>query len=281
MDVAELGERGYADVVERLAAAGCVAPREEAAEICASATDAAALEAGLRRRERGEPLAWITGSTVFCGRRLHVDPGVYEPRAQTEALARRAAALVPAHGCAVDLCTGSGAVAAHLRAEVPAARVVATDADPRAAACARRNGVPAVVADLAAPLRSRVGTWVGVDVVTAVAPYVPTGELHLLPADVRRYEPRAALDGGPDGLDVVRRVVRDAARVLRRGGWLLVELGGDQDTALTPDLAAAGFAAMTSWRDEAGDLRGIAAAAVPGPHVPPWRRIRPTDEGLG
>ena len=94
---------------------------------------------------------------------------------------------------------------------------------------------------------------------TAVAPYVPTGALPLLPADVRRHEPRAALDGGPDGLDVVRRVVEDAARVVRPGGWLLVEVGGGQDDALEPELAAHGFAAVTTWRDADGDLRGMAA----------------------
>ena len=84
-----------------------------------------------------------------------------------------------------------------------------------------------------------------VDVLTAVAPYVPTGALPLLPADARRHEPLAAFDGGPDGLDVVRRVVDDAARVLRPGGWLVVEVGGTQDDALEPELTARGFTAVT------------------------------------
>ncbi len=97
---------------------------------------------------------------------------------------------------------------------------------------------------------------------SAVAPYVPTGELGLLPADVQRYEPRLALDGGDDGLDLVRRIVVTAARLLRSGGWLLVELGGEQDKALAAALAASGFASSTPWFDEDGDLRGLAAQAA-------------------
>jgi release factor glutamine methyltransferase len=142
-------------------------------------------------------------------------------------------------------------------AEVPAATVVGVDVEIRAAACARRNGVPALVADLDRPLRAKA-----FDVVTAVAPYVPTGELRLLPADVQRYEPRLALDGGDDGLDLVRRIVVSAARILRPGGWLLVELGGEQDQALSPTLAAYGFDRATASFDEDGDLRGVVAQAT-------------------
>lgn len=253
-----------AAVIHRLLAAGCVAAEEEAADYMAAAPDAATLEAWLRRREQGEPPAWITGTTVFCGRTLHVVPGLYVPRAQTEDLAARAAARLAAGDRAVDLCTGSGAVAAHLRAEVPGAVVIGIDVEPRAAGCARRNGVPAVVADVRAlPLRMsggpRPGGPAGVDLVTAVAPYVPTGDLRLLPADVQRYEPRLALDGGRDGVDLVRRVVGAAGRLLRPGGWLLMEVGGRQDEVLAPDLSAAGFVDVDPWRDEDGDLRGIAA----------------------
>ena len=247
-----------ASVVERLVAAGCVAASEEAAELVAAAPDEPTLEEWIRRRERGEPLAWITATMVFCGRPLHLAPGVYVPRTQSEELARRAAALLPDRGRAVDLCTGAGAVAAHLMAQIPTAAVVGVDVDVRAAACARRNRVPTAVADLAEPLRARGG----IDVVTAVPPYVPTGELRLLPADVRRYEPRLALDGGGDGLDLVRRVIEAAALLLRPGGWLLMEIGGDQDRAVTPALAASRFDLVTPWRDDDGDLRGIASRAT-------------------
>jgi release factor glutamine methyltransferase len=236
-------------VADRLARAGCVAAAEEAGELLAAAPDEGTLEPWIRRREDGEPLAWITGTIRFCGRVLHAAPGVYVPRLQTEELARRAAALLPPGGRALDLCTGIGAVAAHLKAEVPTASVVGIDIDERAVACARRNGVPALVADLAEPVRGDGGF----DVVTAVAPYVPTGAIRFLPADVQRYEPRQALDGGADGLDLVRRTVAAAARLLRPGGWLLIEVGGDQEGELT----ATGFDRTEPWWDDEGDLRGI------------------------
>jgi release factor glutamine methyltransferase len=249
-------------VTARLLAAGCVAAEDEAAEFVAAAPDHTTLEAWLRRREQGEPTAWITGTVRFCAQLLHVATGVYVPRPHSEELARRAAARLAPDGRAVDLCTGIGVVAAHLRARVPTAAVVGVDIDLRAAACARRNGVPAVVGDLATPLRAAHD----VDVVTAVVPYVPTADLALLPADVQRYEPRRALDGGADGLDVVRRVVAAAGELLRPGGALLVELGGEQDVALAPALAAAGFDAVTPWWDDDGDLRGLSASRTADRH---------------
>ncbi|MGH9016274.1 MAG: N5-glutamine methyltransferase family protein [Acidimicrobiales bacterium] len=241
-------------VVRRLRMSGCVAAEEEAEELLAAASDPATVEAWVRRRQQGEPLAWITGSTDFCGQAVAVDHGVYVPRRQSEELARRAARLLDASArrAAADLCTGAGAVAAHLTAAVPDATVVAVDIDPWAVDCARRNGVAVVRGDLGAPLRSA-----SFGVVTAVAPYVPTGEMRLLPGDVQRFEPRRALDGGDDGLDVVRRVVTSAARLLRPGGWLLLEVGGAQDTDLARTLLTAGFDRPESWYDEDGDLRGL------------------------
>jgi release factor glutamine methyltransferase len=241
--------------VERLAASGCVAAEDEAAAFLRAAPDAATLDRWLARREQGEPPAWITGVVEFAGRELHIGPGVYVPRQQTEELARRAASRLPEHGQALDLCTGAGAVAASLMAQVPTATVIGVDRDERAARCARANGVPTVVADLASPLRARPSF----DVVTAVPPYVPTSAIHLLPADVQRHEPRVALDGGADGLDLVRQVVAAASRLLRPGGWLLIELGGDQDEALAPALATATFTEISPWWDDDGDLRGLAA----------------------
>jgi release factor glutamine methyltransferase len=245
-------------VIDRLTVAGCVAAEDEAEELVAGASDSDTLEDWIRRREQGEPLAWITGALQFCGQTLRIDRGVYVPRVQSEELARRAAALLATSGGrAADLCTGSGAIAAHLSAEVPAATVLGIDVDRRAALCARRNGVHALLGDLDRPLRPRA-----FDVVTAVTPYVPTGELRYLPADVQRYEPRLALDGGDDGLDLVRRVVVAASHLLRPGGWLLTELGGEQDQALTPILATSGFDSITPWSDEEGDLRGLTAQAT-------------------
>lgn len=245
-------------VVDRLTQAGCVAAEEEAEELLAAAGDLATLTAWVARRQLGEPLAWITGTAAFCGSTVTVTPGVYVPRAQSETLARRAAALLPRRGHGADLCTGSGAIAAHLTRSVPTAVVVGTDIDPVAAWCARRNGVRAVVADLGSCLPPD-----RFDVVVAVTPYVPTSALRLLPADVQRYEPRAALDGGAGGLGVLRRALGDATRVLRRGGWFLTEIGGDQDGAIAPALHQAGFVDIESWTDDDGDLRGVAARLAP------------------
>jgi release factor glutamine methyltransferase len=245
-------------VIARLVAAGCVAAEEEAVEFLAAAPDETTLEAWLQRREQGEPVAWITGTISFGGLVLQIVPGVYVPRPQSEDLARRAGRLLPAYGQALDLCTAVGAIAAHLKALVPTATVIGVDVDFAAAACATRNGVPTLVGDMAQAIRPADGF----DVVTAVAPYVPTAELRLLSADVQRYEPRLALDGGPDGLDVVRRVVDAAERLLRVGGWLLLEVGGDQDQTLAPYLIEHGFDRLTPWYDSDGDLRGISARSI-------------------
>src|ERR1700722_5630214 len=171
-------------VTDRLMMAGCVAADEEADELIGAAPDDETLESWICRREQGEPLPWITGSLQFCGHTVLVDPGVYVPRVQSEELARRGAALLGARsGWAVDLCTGAGAIALHLMAASPTSDVVGVDIDVAAVICARRNGVHAVVGEVDAPLRSKA-----FDVVTAVAPYVPSRELVFLPADVQRYE---------------------------------------------------------------------------------------------
>jgi release factor glutamine methyltransferase len=246
------------EVAERLRAIGCVAAEEEACELADSAHNPQELADFLNRRSQGEPLAWITGRIQFCGHRLHVAPGVYVPRFESEELARRAAAaLALAGGRAVDLCTGTGAIASVLIREVPEAVVIGVEVDRRAAACAQRNDVPVIVADMGEPLRSGVS-----DVVTAIAPYVPTDQLEFLPADVQRYEPRLALDGGEEGLDLLRRVVSVSARLLQRRGYLFIELGGDQDRRLAPALRLAGFEVVDTWCDEDGDLRGLAAQLV-------------------
>lgn len=246
------------EVSERLARAGCVAADEEAEDLLGAARDEGTLLGWVSRRERGEPLAWIVGNVRFAGRMVHVEPGVFVPRAQTAELAVRAAELLPVHGRAADLCTGSGAVAVVLAASRPGAQVVAADADPVAVACARRNGVAAVVTDMDHGFAGRA-----FDVVSAVAPYVPTGALCVLPSDVTRFEPPAALHGGRDGLDLVRRLVAGAVRILRPGGWLVTEIGGDQDEPTEVLLDAAGFDRPTFWRDADGDLRGVAARLSP------------------
>lgn len=214
------------------------------------------------RRLDGEPLAWLTGSVVFGGVTVRVAPGVYVPRPQTEPLARRAVSLLPAGGVAIDLCTGSGAIAVVLAEAVPSARVVATDLEPVAAACARANGVEVFEGSLDEPLPDELRG--SADVMTAVVPYVPTEAIGLLPRDVQRFEPRLALDGGPDGMRFLREVARRSARWLRPGGWLLLELGGDQADALEPLVRGLGFGDVEVLADEEGDPRAIVARSGAG-----------------
>ncbi|HZD78716.1 MAG TPA: HemK/PrmC family methyltransferase [Actinomycetota bacterium] len=248
--------RSRLDVVRALAAAGCVAPADEADELIRAAhAGVAPLDEILVRRERGEPLAWIVGSLEFCGLPIRVEPGVYVPRAHTEPLARRAASLLPEVGVAVDLCTGSGAVAAVMHHARPAATVLGTDIDQIAVACATSNGITALRGDLDDPLPvSLVGL---VDVMTAVVPYVPREEMHLLPRDVIAFEPHLALDGGPGGTRFLERVARLSVRWLRRGGHLLLEIGGDQARVLEPTFRALGLSNPGIHRDAEGHDRAI------------------------
>lgn len=241
-----------AEVVRALERGGFVAAGEEADELLeAAAGDAERLAAMLARRLDGEPLAWIVGWTWFCGLRLRVDPGVYVPRPWTELVAQRALARMPAGGVAVDLCTGCGALGAVLAER--ASRVLGVDLDPRAVACAVRNGIEGVEGDLfggvPAELRGRV------DVVCGVVPYVPSGDLGFLQRDTFRFEDRLAYDGGEAGLGLLRRAVEGARDWLRPGGALVLELGGSQAGAL--DLA--GYADVQVIADEDGDVRGVEA----------------------
>jgi len=238
--------------------AGFVAAEEEADELLACAAGDVELLASLvGRRLTGEPLAWITGSVSFCGLEIRVDPGVYVPRWQSEPLARRAVERLPASGAAIDLCTGAGAIAKTLITNHPGARVVASDIDERAVACARANGVEAYLGDLFTPLpRALEGR---VDVVVGVVPYVPTPALPLLQRDTFAFESPLSYDGGSDGTEILRRVLTGSPRFLRRGGALLLELGGEQADALGDDLARLGYANVSVLVDEDDEVRGIEA----------------------
>jgi release factor glutamine methyltransferase len=245
----------------RLSGAGFIAPEEEAHQLLACAAgDPVRLDALVGRRLTGEPLAWIIGSVSFCGVEIRVDPGVYVPRWQSEPLARRAVERLPATGVAIDLCTGAGAIAKALATARPGARVVASDVDERAVACAAANGVEVYRGDLFAPLPR--GLEGRVDVVVGVVPYVPTPALPRLQRDTFVFESPLAYDGGPDGTDILRRVLRDSPRLLRGGGALLLELGGEQADTLRDDLRRHGYVDATVLDDEDGDVRGIEATLV-------------------
>ncbi len=182
----------------------------------------------LARRRAGVPLPYLTGRVEFFGLEFTVTPEVLIPRPETETLVERALARAPQ--TVVDVGTGSGCVAVALAVRLPRARLYATDLSRAAlrvaAENARRHGVADRIhflqADLASPLRGPV------DLVVSNPPYVAEEEWASLPESVREYEPRLALDGGPGGLSVVRRLLADAARLLRPGGALLVEIGAGQ-----------------------------------------------------
>jgi release factor glutamine methyltransferase len=245
-----------------LARAGFPDHRAEARTLLgAAAGDGDLLAEWLARRVEGEPLAWLTGTVTFAGCSVHVDRGVFVPRPQTELVVGRAIERLPDGGLAADLATGSGAVAVALSAARPRARVLATDVDAAACRCARTNGVEVHRGHLGRPLPGDLRGFF--DVVVAIVPYVPTEALDYLPRDVRRHEPLLALDGGPGGLQLLEEAVRSAAMLLRPGGALLLEVGGEQDARLASPLAAAGFAATQRLVDGDGDLRGLEATYAP------------------
>ncbi len=253
-------ERG--ELIELLARAGFLDPEHDAAALLARAgADDALLGQLVDRRLAGEPLAWLVGSTTFCGHTIRVDPGVYVPRFQTELIAERAAARLPADGVAVDVATGSGAVAVTLARAHPGALVVGTEIDPVSAACARANGVVVYEGDLLDPLPATAEGLV--DVVCGSVPYVPSPALGLLQRDTFRFETTLAYDGGADGLGPARRVAFDARRWLRPGGALVLELGADQAPSLTADLATLGYRAISVLTDDEGDVRGVEATYRP------------------
>ncbi len=247
-----------AALVARFSEAGFVAPEDEADDLLAlGASDAGLLASMVERRLTGEPLAWITGHIEFCSVDVRIEPGVYVPRWQSEALARRAVALLPDAGTAIDLCTGSGAIAKVLTTAHAGARVIAADVDPRAVACARSNGVEAFEGDLFGPFPEELHG--AVDVIVAVVPYVPTPALDLLQRDTLAFESPLSYDGGPDGTDILRRVLQESPRFLRQGGVVLLELGGEQAELLQEDLAHLGYGDVVTLMDDEGDVRGIEA----------------------
>src|SRR3954462_11501847 len=217
-----------ASVVLRLRAAGCVFAEDEARLLLEAASTATDLESLVARRGSGEPLEQLLGWAEFCGLRIAVSPGVFVPRRRTEFLVETAAGLTHSGAVVVDLCCGSGAVGAALLAAVPGLRLTAGDVDPAAVGCARRNlpGVPVREGDLFAALPAELRGRV--DVLVANVPYVPTDAIALMPPEARDHEPRSALDGGTDGLDLARRVVAGAGEWLAPAGSLLFEVGEAQ-----------------------------------------------------
>jgi len=219
----------------------------------------------VRRRAAGEPTAWLTGRRAFLGHAFRVGPQVLVPRPETELLVEAAIARLPPGGALLDLCTGSGCIAISVALARPDARVVATEISPEALAVARENAeaLGARVELLEGDLDAPVAAGERFDVIVSNPPYVPSGEIPGLAREVRR-EPRLALDGGVDGLDVLRRIVSCAPSRLRPDGLLVLEMHETHALPLPALCLAAGFATAEVGRDLAALPRWV-VARLPAP----------------
>lgn len=241
-----------------------------AGERALPATLAAEFDAAVRRRARREPLQRILGWEGFRGLRIRLTDDVLVPRPETEMLVEWALELLPAprpgvRPLAVDLGAGSGCIGCALAAERPDLDVVATDVSPAAAAVARDNaaalGLGARVRVVVADLLAGVGA-ARADLVVSNPPYGPSAMLSRLEPEVSLHEPRVALDGGPDGLALIRRIAAAARGVLRPAGTLVLEtLSGAQAAAVADLLRAASFGGVVTRADLAGVDRFVAGRA--------------------
>jgi len=225
----------------------------------------------LLRRVAGEPVQYVTGTAGFMFSEFEVTPAVLIPRPETEALTEVALRLLEemsgasdggdsggAGRIVADIGTGSGVIAVTIAQKQPDARVLATDASVDALAVARRNAERAGIAgriaflegELLEPLRA-AGVQGRVSMIVSNPPYVPTGEIDGLPAEVREFEPREALDGGPDGLDCLRAIAQDGPSFLRAGGVLAVEVG-DGQAGVVAELMSEALTDVEVHKDYAG-----------------------------
>ncbi len=232
----------------------------------------------VRRRAGGEPLQHILGTWGFYGRDFKVESGVFVPRPETERLVEHALALLnpPDHRLlapvAVEIGCGSGVIAVSLAAEVPRLEVWATDINPRAVELTRtnahRHGVDGRVHVLSGsrfdPLPDHLRG--SVDLIVSNPPYVRRDELVALPAEVQR-DPREALDGGPDGLDFYHALAGAAARWLRPGGQMALEIGADQGEAVPSILEASHLENVSIFHDY-NDLNRVVVGRLAGSPSP-------------
>jgi len=248
---------------------------DEARLLMAAADGPADLAAKVERRAGGLPLEHVVGWAEFMSLRIAVDERVFVPRRRTEFLVECGIALARARERAgalvvVDLCCGSGAIGVALAAHLDGAELHAADLDPAAVACARRNVPPAggtvhegdLFGALPEQLRGRI------DVLAANVPYVPTADVALLPAEARDHEARIALDGGADGLDVLRRVAAGAGEWLAPGGGLLFEVSARQAAAAVAVVRAAGLEPRVEEDDERGATVVTALRVPQAPRTP-------------
>jgi release factor glutamine methyltransferase len=218
----------------------------------------------IKRRRSGEPIAYILGRREFFALPFRVDRRVLIPRPDTEVLVETALnGTRPRnlYGRMLDLCTGSGCVAIAFAKDRPTWRVTAVDVSPDAAALARENArragvvhnVGVLEGDLFAPLPKAAEF----ELITANPPYIPSADIAGLMVDVRDFEPRLALDGGADGLTIIRRLLGEAPRYLAPGGLLAMEVGFDQAPAVSTLFEESGFVEVARAKDLAGVERVV------------------------
>lgn len=239
-------------ITEELRAAGCVFAEDEAALMTESAGSPAELAEMVKQRVKGVPLQLILGWAEFCGLRISVAPGVFIPRHRTEFLTEKAIGLGGPGAVVLDLCCGSGAIGVAVSTALDGVELHAADIEPAAVASAKRNVLPVGgrvwQGDLFDPLpRSLRGR---VDLLLVNAPYVPSGEVHLMPREARLYEEPVTLDGGDDGLEIQRRVIAEAPEWLAISGRLLIETSDRQAARTVEAMSQAGLATTLSTSAE-------------------------------
>uniref|UniRef100_A0A831U4Q5 Release factor glutamine methyltransferase n=1 Tax=Geobacter metallireducens TaxID=28232 RepID=A0A831U4Q5_GEOME len=218
-----------------------------------NADELAAVRGVVARRARREPLQYILGTQEFCGLDFVVTPAVLIPRHDTEVLVAEALRRAPHAATVLDIGVGSGCIAVALAKQLPEARVWGVEQSPEAMALAQRNAerhgvrVTLFEGSLFEPFADQ-----RFDLIVSNPPYIPTADLETLQPEVREYEPRAALDGGSDGLDFYRIIVPAAPEHLNAGGWLMVELGIGQAEAVLGMFSQAGFGDCFAAKDPNG-----------------------------
>jgi release factor glutamine methyltransferase len=219
----------------------------------------------VKRRGAHEPVAYLVGYREFFSLRFEVGSGVFIPRPETETLVLESLEILKSSGepspQVLDLCTGSGAIGIAIAVNASSARVTCIDKNDAPIQFATRNAAKHSVADrvtvLQGDLFSPLSPAARFDVIVCNPPYVTTAEIERLAEDVKSYEPHAALDGGPDGLDVLRRIASEAPQRLKPGGWILFELSPEQGDAALQILRDAGFDSVAAVKDLAGALRVV------------------------
>lgn len=224
----------------------------------------------VKRRHERCPVQYLLGRCEFYSRDFEVTPAVLVPRPETELLVDKCLEVLPgdcAGLTAADIGTGSGAIAVTLACERPGLRLCATDSSPDALRVAARNAGRNGVADRVLPAEGDLcdalpdGFRAGLALLAGNPPYVPTGRIADLQPEVRDYEPRRALDGGPDGLTVIRRLLPQAAQAVAGGGWIVLEIGEDQADEVRAIIGGIGLldaSSMETTRDGGGCERVLA-----------------------